>query len=222
MKSLSYNLTEADVVGKHSFVVQTYKLFSATLLAATTGAYLGVEYNHVLAPYYIGLVILEFILLFGIFFTKDKPGLNVSLLFAFVATSGLALGPILTATLALSNGAQIIFNALAMTTVAFGSLTFYATTTTKSFLGYGKYLFIALIILVVASIMNLFMGSALLMLVISAVGAFLFSVLIIHDTQALYSGHFRTPVDGALSMYLNVLNLFISLLNILRFFQGEK
>ncbi len=101
-------LTLENVSHNHSFVIATYKLLTATIIAATAGAFLGLKYNEMLAPYYIGLVILEFIFLFGVMFTKNKPGLNVSLLFIFVTLTGITLGPLLTATLALSNGAEII------------------------------------------------------------------------------------------------------------------
>lgn len=215
-------LTLENVSHNHSFVIATYKLLTATIIAATAGAFLGLKYNEMLAPYYIGLVILEFIFLFGVMFTKNKPGLNVSLLFIFVTLTGITLGPLLTATLALSNGAEIILQSLVMTSVAFGGLTFYAMTTTRSFIGIRKYLIIALLIIIVAMIINIFVGSSLLMLGISVVSAFLFSMFIIADTQALYSGKYETPVDGALSMYLNILNLFISLLNILRAIKGEN
>jgi len=204
-----------------SFVVDTYKLLTASLFAATVGAYLGVQYNNVLAPYYIPLIIVEFILLFGIMFSRKIPGLNLFLLFAFTTVSGLTLGPILTATLSMSNGAEIVSTAFLLTTIAFGSLTMFAMTTKTSFLGIGKYLFITLIVVVVAALLNLFFMNSLLSIVISGVSAILFSFFIIYDTQRIYSGEFISPVDAALSMYLNILNLFIALLNILRTFSGR-
>ena len=64
-------LTLENVSHNHSFVIATYKLLTATIIAATAGAFLGLKYNEMLAPYYIGLVILEFIfyLLFNLFIT---------------------------------------------------------------------------------------------------------------------------------------------------------
>lgn len=204
-----------------SFVIDTYKLLTASLFAATVGAYLGVQYNNVLSPYYIPLIIVEFILLFGIMFSRKIPGLNLFLLFAFTTVSGLTLGPILTATLSMSNGAEIVSTAFLLTTVAFGSLTMFAMTTKTSFLGMGKYLFIALIVVVVAALLNLFFMNSLLSIIISGISAILFSFFIVYDTQRIYSGEFSSPVDAALSMYLNILNLFIALLNILRTFSGR-
>jgi modulator of FtsH protease len=97
----------------------------------------------------------------------------------------------------------------------------FAMTTKTSFLGIGKYLFITLIVVVVAALLNLFFMNSLLSIVISGVSAILFSFFIIYDTQRIYSGEFISPVDAALSMYLNILNLFIALLNILRTFSGR-
>lgn len=204
-----------------SFVIDTYKLLTASLFAATVGAYLGVQYNNILSSYYIPLIIVEFILLFGIMFSRKIPGLNLFLLFAFTTVSGLTLGPILTATLSMSNGAEIVSTAFLLTTIAFGSLTMFAMTTKTNFLGIGKYLFITLIVVVVASLLNLFFMSSLLSIVISGISAILFSFFIVYDTQRIYSGEFISPVDAALAMYLNILNLFIALLNILRTFSGR-
>lgn len=218
---MDYTL-EQNKLKLNSFVIETYKLLSGSLLAATTGAYIGVTYFTALKPFFIGLIVLEILLLLGVMFLKNKPGLNVVLLFLFTTVSGLTLAPLLISVLHLSNGISVLFNAILLTTCAFIGLTFYALTTKNNLLGLGKFILIGLIILVVAGLINLFFQSSILHTLISAVGAFIFSVCIAFDTQRLYSGEFETPVDGALSMYLNIINLFISLLNLLKTFTGEK
>lgn len=216
-KSLEYQNVKLN-----SFVLATYKLLTGSLIAASAGAYLGVTYNHVLHNYFWGLVILEFVLLFATMFLKNKEGINVIMLFLFTTVSGLTLGPILTSVLGLSNGISIITNAVLLTACAFGGLTLFALTTKNNLLGMGKYLFIAVIILIVASIINIFMGSSLFQTIISAISAFIFSAFIAYDTQRLYSGEFETPVEGALSMYINIINLFVSILQLLKTFTGER
>ena len=70
----------ADVM---AFLRTTYQLSASSLLAATAGAYIGLGMVSVISSWYWGLVILEFALLFGIYAVKDKPGINLAVLFAF-------------------------------------------------------------------------------------------------------------------------------------------
>jgi modulator of FtsH protease len=70
-----------------AFLKSTYQLFASSLLAATAGAYIGLGMVNVISSWYWGLVILEFALLFGIYAVKDKPGINLAVLFAFTFVS---------------------------------------------------------------------------------------------------------------------------------------
>lgn len=152
---------------------------------------------------------------------KREAPLNLILLFGFTFCSGLTLTPLLYSVLALPAGASIIAQAFALTTVAFGALSIFAMNTKKDFTMMGKMLFVALIVIVVASLINLFFQSSLLNLAISGIGAILFSFYILYDTQNIIRGNYETPIEGAVALYLDFINLFISLLNILRSFNSR-
>jgi len=200
------------------FIKQTYQLFAASLLAATAGAYVGLGMAESIASWFFGLVILEFALLFGLYAAKKKAGLNLILLFGFTFVSGLTLAPLLTNILGMAGGAAIVANAFMLTTVAFGGLSMFAMNTKRDFSAMGKMLFITLIIVVVASLMNIFFQSSLMQLVIASVSAILFSAFILYDTQNIIKGHYETPIEGAVALYLDFLNLFVALLQILGIF----
>jgi modulator of FtsH protease len=100
-------------------------------------------------------------------------------------------------------------------------MSFYAIKTTKDFSGYGKPLMIALFVIIGFSLVNLFLGSPLLSIIISAVVVLLFSVLVVYDTQNIIRGAYETPIDGAIALYLDFLNIFTSLLHLLGIFGGE-
>jgi len=216
-----------------TFIKQTYQLFAASLLAASVGAYIGVAYltnslvkmgmdgRPTVAGWFWGLVILEFALLFGLMAAKKKEGLNLVLLFAFTFVSGLTLTPMLAGYLAMPSGATIITEAFVLTTVAFGGLSIFAMNTKRDFSAMGKMLFITLIVIIVAGIINIFLGSPLLQLGIASVGAILFSAFILYDTQNIIRGNVETPVEAAVMLYLDFLNLFVSLLQILGIF-GDR
>jgi len=197
-----------------AFLRTTYQLFASSLLAATAGAYIGLGMVNVISSWYWGLVILEFALLFGIYAVKDKPGINLIVLFAFTFVSGLTITPLLSSIFNMPSGASIVAQAFLMTSVAFGGISMFALTTKKDFSSMGKMLMIAVIILIVGSISNIFIGSPILQLGIAMVGALVFSAFILYDTQQIIKGGFSTPIEAAIALYLDFLNLFISLLQI--------
>ncbi len=197
-----------------SFLKATYQLFAGSLLAATAGAYIGLDIVSTIRSWYWGLVILEFVLLFALFAVKNKPGINLAVLFGFTFMTGLTITPLLSGILMMPAGASIVAQAFLMTSVAFGGISLFAMTTKKDFSGMGKMLFIALIILVVGSISNIFFQSPLLQLGIASIGALLFSAFILYDTQQIIKGGFSTPIEAAIALYLDFFNLFVSLLQI--------
>lgn len=205
------------------FVKQTYQLFAGSLLAATVGAYVGIStLGAIVAQFYIGFVILEFALLFGLFFTKTKPGINLFMLFAFTFVSGLTLTPILSRVLGMPGGAAIVAQAFLLTTAIFGIMSIFELRTKKDLASMGKMLFIALIVVVIGSLINLFLGSPILQVIIAGVSAILFSIFIAYDTQNIVRGLYDSPVTAAVSLYLDFLNLFVSLLQLLGIFNSNN
>ena len=205
-----------------TFVKQTYQLLAASLLAATAGAYIGTNSASLLSggAYWIA-VIAEFACLFGLMFARKNAKLALILLFAFTFISGLVLGPTLARYIGAGMG-NVITQAFLMTTVAFGGLSVFAMNTKRDFSAMGKFLFIALIVLIVASLINIFVGSSMLSLAVSGAGALIFSAYILYDTQNIIRGAYDSPVLAAVSLYLDILNLFISLLHILGALNNNK
>ena len=207
-----------------TFIKQTYQLFAASLLAATAGAYVGISAASVFATrglLFWGLFALEIALLFGLMAAKRKAGLNLVLLFAFTFVSGLTLTPLLYSVLGLPSGAAIVAQAFGLTTVAFGALSVFAMDTKRDFTTLGKFLFITLIV-VAAAIINIFVHSTLFQLAIASVSAILFSAYILYDTQNIVRGNYETPIEGAVALYLDFVNLFTSLLQILGIFGRDE
>jgi len=200
-----------------SFLKATYQLFAGSLLAATAGAYIGLEIvSMLMGPVKWVLFAVELALIFFVIpRTKHIPGVNLAVLFGFTFISGLTIAPLLASIFAMPAGAAIVGQAFLMTSVAFAAISMFAMTTKRDFSSMGKMLFIALIIMIVAGISNIFIQSSLLQLGIASAGALLFSAFILYDTQQIIKGNYDSPIDAALSLYLDFFNLFISLLQIL-------
>jgi modulator of FtsH protease len=211
------------------FVKKTYQLLAGSLIAGAVGAYVGMGFvSNMINPVsggltftYWGAVILEFILLFGLYAAKNKTPLNLVLLFAFTFMSGFTLAPTLAVFIAKNMG-YVIGEAFGLTAVAFGALTIFAMNTKRDFTTMGKMLFITLIVLVIAGIANIFLHLPMLQLIIASVGAVLFSMFILYDTQNIIRGNVSSEIEAAVALYLDFLNLFVSLLQILGFLNNEE
>ena len=114
-----------------------------------------------------------------------------------------------------------------ITAATFGALSLYGYTTKRDMTGFGSFLFMGLIGIVIASFVNLFIGSSMLQFAVSVIGVFVFAGLTAWDTQRLKSEYIygyasaggdiaeRAAITGALSLYLNFINLFTLLLQLL-------
>ncbi|MCQ2837816.1 Bax inhibitor-1/YccA family protein [Helicobacter pylori] len=210
-------LHESELV---SFVKTTYKFFAGSLLLATIGALLGLMNFQAVVQYKWVFFIAEIAALFGLMFSKSKPGLNLFMLFAFTSLSGVTLVPLLGMVIAKA-GLGAVWQALGMTTIVFGLMSVYALKTKNDLANMGKMLFIALIVVVVCSLINLFLGSPMFQVVIAGASAILFSLYIAYDTQNIVKGMYNSPIDAAVSLYLDFLNVFISILQIIGIFSDR-
>jgi len=218
-----------EITNINLFVKRVYQLLAGSLIAGAVGAYVGMGFvGNMINPVtgsltftYWGIVILEFILLFGLFVAKNKTPLNLVLLFAFTFLSGFTLSPTLAIFISKNMG-YVIGEAFGLTAIAFIALTIFAMNTKKDFTTMGKMLFIALIVMVVAGIANIFLQLPLLQLAIASFGAILFSFFILYDTQNIIRGNITSEIEATVALYLDFLNLFISLLQILGFLHSEE
>ncbi|EGR0209038.1 BAX inhibitor (BI)-1/YccA family protein [Vibrio vulnificus] len=155
----------------------------------------------------------------GILFFALPRSINSSMgivwTFVFTTLMGGALGPMLTYYASIPSGPTIIAQALGLTGMVFLGLSAYTITSKKDFSFMRNFLMAGLIIVIVAAIINIFVGSTLGQLVISSVSALVFSGFILFDTSRIVRGEETNYVSATISMYLNILNLFTSLLSIL-------
>ena len=166
------------------------------------------------------------VLIFGsMFFMKRPSPVGTNLLYwAVVVTMGASLGWIFL----LYTGSSVA-STFFVTAAAFGGLSLYGYTTKRDLGPIGSFLIMGVIGLVIASIVNMFLGSGTLDLIISALGVLIFSGLIAFDTQRLKMTYYALGGDqagmsvatsyGALGLFINFVNLFLFLL---RFMGGNR
>ncbi|MCD6653290.1 MAG: Bax inhibitor-1/YccA family protein [Sulfurovum sp.] len=205
------------------FIKKTYQLLAASMIAAAAGAYATMPYAETIMQYKWFIFGFELLMLFfGLGMTRNKPGLNLAALFIFTFATGVSLVPLLAFLVGAGNGA-VIGNAFLMTSVLFGSLSLFAINSKTDFSSWGKPLFITLIVVIIASLINMFvLNSPVMHLVISAGVLLLFGIFTIYDTQNIANGAYDSPVDAAVSLYLDFLNMFTALLQILGIFGNDE
>ena len=159
------------------------------------------------------------VLLFGsMFFMKNPTAKGVNLLYwAVVASIGAGLG-----VLFLRYTGESIASTFFVTAAAFGGLSLFGYTTKKDMSGWGSFLIMGVIGLIIAMVVNMFMQSGAMALIISGIGVLIFSALIAFDTQRLKMTYYAMGGNqaalgvatgfGALSLFINFVNLFQFLL----------
>jgi len=199
-----------------AFMKQTYQLLGLSMVSAAMGAYLTMPYAATIASikwYLFGFVML--MVFFGFNMTRNKPALHLTALFVFTFAMGVMLVPLLASVIGQGNG-MLIGNAFLLTSVLFGALSLFAINSKSDFSSWGKPLMITFIIIFVASLVNIFiLKSPMLHVLITAGILLLFSVFTIYDTQNIANGAYDSPVDAAVSLFLDFFNMFTAILQLI-------
>ena len=204
----------------------TYMMLGLTMIPTVIGAFIGLSVNFsFMALHPIIGSLLMFAVMMGLLFavTKLRDSVwGIAALLGFTFVAGIFLGPILQVALHLKNGGQLIGMAAGGTGLIFLSLATIATVTKKDFSFMGKFLFIGLVMLVIASLANMFFQIPVMSLAISAIAIMIFSAYILFDVSQIIHGGETNYVMATLTLYLDIYNIFVNLLNLLMAFSGEK
>ncbi len=225
-QSQAGTLTVAIQAVQSNVLRNTYLMLALTMIPTIIGAFIGLSTDFsFLAEHPVMGSLLMFGAMMGLLFVvgflrNSVWGIVALLGFTFVA--GVLLGPILQVALHLKNGAQLVGMAAGGTGLIFFSLATLATVTKKDFSFMGKFLFIGVILLLVASFANLFFQVPALALTISAIAVLIFSAFILYDISQIIQGGETNYVMATLNLYLDIYNIFINLLNLLMVLSGER
>jgi len=204
----------------HSLEVQrvlrnTYALLAMTLIFSAAVASAAVTFRWS-APGLVLTLVGYFGLLFAIHRLQNS-GWALPAVFGLTGFMGYTLGPILTHYLSVPGGAQTVSMALGATGVTFLSLSAYALTSRKDFSFMGSFLFMGMIIAILAGLAAMFFEIPALSLAVSAMVALLSAGLILFETSQIVNGGERNYVMATVSLFVSVFNLFTSLLALLGF-----
>ena len=226
MQYQMHTATGAIGAEQNKVLRNTYMMLALTMIPTVIGAAVGTSMNFsFMAESPIMSSLLMFGAMMGMLFAVSalrNSVWGIAALLGFTFVAGVFLGPILQVALHFANGSQLIGMAAGGTGIIFFSLATIATVTKKDFSFMGKFLFIGLILLIVASLANIFLQIHAMSLTISAIAVLLFSAYILYDVSQIVRGGETNYIMATLALYMDIYNLFIHLLNLLMAFAGDR
>ncbi|MEY3485710.1 MAG: Bax inhibitor-1/YccA family protein [Burkholderiaceae bacterium] len=219
--------TVATAQTRNRVLRNTYALLALSMVPTVIGAWLGVAMGFTFfegSPFMGAIIFLA--VAFGFFWAIEKnkdSGLGVVLLLGFTFFMGVMLSRLIGMTLgSYSNGATLIMGAFGGTAAIFTVMASIATVSKKDFSGMSKFLFIGVILMILASLANIWLQMPALMLTLMVVAIAIFSAFILVDVQRVVNGGETNYVIATLGIYLSVYNIFSNLLALLGIFGGDR
>ena len=219
--------TTVEAVAPNKVLRNTYWLLALSMLPTIAGAYAGMAINF--AAIYVTHPIAAPLLMFGamigalfVVAALRNSAWGVAAVFGFTFIAGMMLAPMLSIAAGLRNGGQLVALAGGMTAAVFFVMATIATVSKRDFGFLRKFLFVGLVLLIIASIANLFFQVPALAVTISAVAVLIFSLYLLYDVSDIVRGGETNYIMATIRLFLDILNLFVNLLNLLMIFSGQR
>ncbi len=224
VQTLDYGIASSSEQ-RNKVLRNTYWLLTLSLLPTIFGAWLGVATGITMAlTGGLGLIVFlggAFGFMFAIEKTKNSAA-GVPVLLGFTFFMGLMLSRLIAQVLGFRNGTELVMTAFGGTAGVFFVMASLATIIKRDLSGIGKFLFVGVMVLFIGSIINLFVGSTAGMLAISVAAIGIFSAYMLYDLKQIIDGGETNYISATLSLYLDLFNVFQSLLALLGIFGGER
>jgi modulator of FtsH protease len=203
----------------------TYWLLALSLVPTVLGAWLGVATGITQSLGGVsGLVVFlggAFGFIYAIEKTKNSAA-GVPVLLGFTFFMGLMLSRMIAMVLGFKNGPELVITAFGGTAGVFFVMASLSSVIKRDLSGMGKWLFAGVLVVLVGGIINVFVGSSVGMMVISVASIAIFSAYMLYDIKRIVDGGETNYISATLALYLDIFNVFQSLLALLGIFGGER
>lgn len=203
----------------------TYWLLALSLVPTVAGAWLGVA-TGITQSLSGGLGLILFLAgAFGFIFAIEKTknsSAGVAVLLGFTFFMGLMLSRLIAMVLGFKNGPELIMTAFGGTAGVFFLMASLSSVIKRDLSGMGKWLFVGAIVVIVGGIINVFVGSTAGMMAISMMAIGVFSAYMLYDLKRIVDGGETNYISATLALYLDIVNVFQSLLALLGLLGGER
>ena len=224
-QTIDYGIVLSSPEERNRVLRNTYWLLALSMLPTVFGAWLGIEtgLSKVLSGW-MGLIVIlvgGFGFIYAIEKTKNSAA-GVPVLLGFTFFMGLMISSLIAAVLGFKNGSSLVMTAFGGTAGVFFVMASLASVIKRDLSGMGKWLFVGAIVMMVGGIINVFVGSSVGMMVISMMGIAIFSAYMLYDIKQIIDGGETNYISATLALYLDIINVFQSLLALLGIMGGEK
>ena len=215
MQSYSYNTGAVAAEQRNRVLRNTYWLLALSMVPTVLGAWVGMSIgiNRILTP---GIGLIVFLAgAFGFMFAIEKfknSAAGVPLLLGFTFFMGVMLSRLLAVVLGMGNGASLVMMAFAGTGAIFLGMATLSSVVKRDLSNMAKFMFIGVILLLVAGIANFFIQSSALMITLAVAAIGIFSFFILYDLKRVQDGEETNYITATLGVYLSIYNVFQSLL----------
>lgn len=221
-----YDSTLIQSGTRNQVMRNTYWLLALSMLPTVLGAWLGVQMKFALLP---GSPLIGFIVCMAIFYgfiyaierTKNSA-LGVAFLLGLTFFLGLLMSRLIAYTLGFSNGGALIMTAFAGTGSIFAVMATVATVSKRDFSGMGQWLGVGMLVMLVAAVANIFLQLPALHLVLLVMILAISSAFLLYNVQQVINGGETNYIIATLSIYINLYNIFTTLLQLLGIFGGDR
>jgi modulator of FtsH protease len=203
----------------------TYMMLALTMVPTVIGAFVGMATSGIVyqSPIMSSIIMLGAVIGLQFAISKNRDsGLGAALLLGMTFILGWWLGPILNIALTMRNGPELIGIAAAGTGGILLVMSTIATTTKRDFSFMGKFLFVGMIVLLLAMFANMFLQIPALALTISSLVVVVFSMFLLHDVSRIVNGGETNYIMAATGVYISLFNIFVSLLHLLMALAGQR
>jgi len=210
---------------RNRVVRNTYWLLAISMLPTVLGAYVGVTTGISYAISGVMGMILMLAGVFGFIYAIERTkesATGVYVLLGFTFFMGLMLSRMIAMVLGFKNGADLVMTAFAGTAGVFFVMASLATVIKRDLSGMGKWLMVGAVVLMVGSIINVFVGSSAGMMVISMLSMAIFSAFMLYDLKQVMDGGETNYISATLMLYMDLFNVFQSLLALLGIMGGDR
>jgi len=223
---MAQGASQTLALSRNRVLRNTYMLLAISMVPTVLGAWIGVKTGFSLfaANPAIGFIVFLGVA-FGFFFAIEKTknsGWGVALLLGFTFFMGLMLSRMIGMVLGFSNGACLIGLAFGGTAAVFATMATLAGAIKRDLAPMGKFLFIGVIMLLVAAFANIFLQIPAMMIAISLIAIAIFSAFMLYDINRIITGGETNYITATLAIYLDVYNVFVNLLALLGISSGSN
>ncbi len=224
-QTLDYSFVNTSFEQRNRVLRNTYWLLALSMVPTVLGAWLGVATGLSLAlSGGLGMVVFlvgAFGFIYAIERTKNSAT-GVPVLLGFTFFMGIMLSRLIAMVLGFKNGTELVMMAFGGTAGVFFMMASLSTVIKRELSGLGKWLYVGAMVLMVGSLINMFVGSSAGMMAISMLAIAIFSAYMLYDIKSIIDGGETNYISATLSLYLDIINVFQSLLALLGIFGGER